>query len=456
MYYNLAFNLKNFIFSDRNLIKKLRMETAIRSYSVKSFLTSVKNKLSEAPPVWVHGVITQFTEKGNMVYMSIADFREGDVKPEATIALSCYAGRFAEIRAKAELSPTPFTIKEQLKVCFQIKADVYIPFGKLQGTILDIDPVYTMGELALTKAAILKRLALEGLLDKNKNLELADVPLRVGLITGEKTAAYKDFTTRLAASPFNFTVTAAYARMQGNETESSVIAALESLVARGDLDVICIVRGGGSKTDLNYFDSEALCRAVANCGIPVFTGIGHEIDKSLLDEVAYLSCITPTDCAKRLVERVTDSWNRLVQTMQGIADGARALLDEEGHTLTLCGSRLQQGVLSRIYSEKERHTRIRTSLQKDLAHLVKNESSRLDRNEEGLRQGSRKILDLEKSRFELMEVRVKGADPQTIIARGYTLTTGSDGKFIHSASELKSGDVMRTRFRDGSVESVVR
>ena len=78
------------------------METAIRSYSVKSFLTSVKNKLSEAPPVWVHGVITQFTEKGNMVYMSIADFREGDVKPEATIALSCYAGRFAEIRAKAE------------------------------------------------------------------------------------------------------------------------------------------------------------------------------------------------------------------------------------------------------------------------------------------------------------------------------------------------------------------
>ena len=115
------------------------METAIRSYSVKSFLTSVKNKLSEAPPVWVHGVITQFTEKGNMVYMSIADFREGDVKPEATIALSCYAGRFAEIRAKAELSPTPFTIKEQLKVCFQIKADVYIPFGKLQAKVLDID-----------------------------------------------------------------------------------------------------------------------------------------------------------------------------------------------------------------------------------------------------------------------------------------------------------------------------
>lgn len=432
------------------------MEPEIRSYTVKNFLTAIKKKLEDTPAVWVHGVITQLTEKGNMVYMSIADFREGDVKPEATIALSCYAGRFADIRLKALACPTPFEIKEQLKVCFLLKADVYVPFGKLQGTILDIDPVYTLGELALTRSAILKRLALEGLLEKNKKLPLAAIPLRVGLVTGEKTAAYKDFTTKLDASPFRFKVSTAYARMQGNETEASVIAAIEKLLADPEIDVICIVRGGGSKTDLNYFDSEALCRAVANCPIPVFTGIGHEIDKSLLDEVAYLSCITPTDCAKRLVERVTESWNRLVQTMQGIADGARALLDEEGHTLTLCGSRLQQGVLSRIYSEKERHTRIRTSLQKDLAHLIKNESSRLERNEEGLRQGSRKILDLEKSKFELMEVRVKGTDPQTIIARGYTLTTGSDGKFIHSASELKSGDIMRTRFRDGSVESVVR
>ena len=159
---------------------------------------------------------------------------------------------------------------------------------------------------------------------------------------------------------------------------------------------------------------------------------------------------------ERLVERVTDSWNRLTQTMQGIAESAKALLDAQAHELTVCGSRLQHGVLSRIHSEKEHHVQIRISLQKDLAHLVRNESIRLNRNEEGLRQGSRKILDLEKSKFELMDVRVRSVDPQTIIAKGYTLTTGSDGKFIRSASDLKSGDVMRTRFRDGSVESIVR
>lgn len=432
------------------------MEPEIRSFSVKKFLTSIKNKLEDTPNVWVHGVITQMTEKGNMVYMSIADFNEGDVKPEATLALSCYAGRFAIIKAKAETCPTPFKIKEQLKVCFLVKADVYIPFGKLQGSVLDIDPVYTLGELAVTRAAILKRLALEGLLEKNKSLELADVPLRVGLITGEKTAAYKDFTTRLAASPFKFCVNTAYARMQGNETEASVILAMEKLLSDKELDVICIVRGGGSKTDLNYFDSEALCRTVANSPIPVFTGIGHEIDKSLLDEVAYQSCITPTDCAKRLVERVQDSWVKMQSTIANIVDKAKNLLIETSRELTSLGNTLHQNVANRLQRENTHISLIASSLKKDVQFIVKNESTRIDRNAEGLRQGSRKILDLSKTKFELVSTRVKNADPQTALAKGFTLTLDQNGKFIRNASQLKSGDILKTRFKDGAVESIVQ
>lgn len=432
------------------------MEPEIRSYSVKSFLTSIKNKLEGTPNVWIHGVITQITEKGNMVYMSIADFNEGDVKPEAVMPLSCYAGRFAVIKDKAANCATPFVIKEQLKVRFLVKADVYIPFGKLQGSVLDIDPIYTLGELALTRAAILKRLAVEGLLEKNKNLELAEVPLQIGLITGEKTAAYKDFTTRLAISPFKFNVTTAYARMQGNETEASVIAAMNSLLQNPEIDVICIVRGGGAKTELNYFDSEALCRAVANCPIPVFTGIGHEIDKSLLDEVAYLSCITPTDCAKRLVERVQERWERMQQTAKAIADQTKDLLTASSKKLANIGVNLQQIVTLRLQQEKTRHAQIATSLKKDVQFIIKNESARLERNVEGLRQGTRKILDLEKTKFSLLEVRTKNADPATVIAKGYTLTLDANGKFIRNASQLKQGDIMRTQFKDGFVESTVR
>ena len=432
------------------------MDQPVRTFSVMQYMTSIKNKLAETPAVWVHGVITRLTDKGKVVYISIADFEEGNVKPIATVDLTCFAGQFAALRAKTESAATPFTIKEQLKVCFQIKAEVYIPSGKLQAKILDIDPVYTLGELALTRMAILKRLASEGLLEKNKLLPLPQMPLCIGLITGENTAAYKDFTTRLEASPFRFTVVTAFAKMQGNDTESSILAALDTLRDNDEIDIVCIIRGGGAKTDLNYFDSEILCRAVANYPIPVFTGIGHEIDRSLLDEVAGVYCITPTDCAKRIVEIAQESWSKLIETAKNIANATRLTLANCTQLLNNAGHRLGQKVSARIQGEKTRHAVIRSTLQKDSRFLIKEERARLDRDTEGLHQGSRKIFDLAKTRFELFETRVKGADPQKILAKGYTLTLDKNGKFVRNASQLAHGDLLQTRFKDGVVESVVR
>ena len=411
------------------------METENKSYTVTQYMRALKQKVESTPAVWVRGVITQINEKARVVYLSIADFEEGNVNPLATVPLYCY---------------------EQLKVSFLIKADLYIPYGKLQAQILDIDPVYTLGELALTKSAILKRLALEGLLEKNKALTLADVPIRVGLITGEGTAAYKDFTTKLAESPFAFKVKAAYAKMQGADTEPTVLAALEELAKDSELDVVCIIRGGGSKTDLNFFDSEALCRAVANFPRPVFTGIGHEIDRSLLDEVAYQSCITPTDTAKRLIDRVTDSWNRMLSLAQNIALQTKETLVTVNRDLTNKGNRLQQKVNALIQKEAVKLSLYKGNLQKDLQFIFRGERERIARDTEGLHQGSRKILDLEKSKFSLIELRVKSADPETTLSKGYTLTLDANGKFVRNKNQLKPGDTLTTRFKDGSVQSIVK
>ena len=144
-----------------------------RSYSVKQYMTALKQKVESTPAVWVHGVITQISEKPKVVYMSIADFEEGSVIPQATVSLSCFAAKFAAIKAKIASFDNPFEIKPQIKVQLLIRAEVYVPYGKLQAQILDIDPVYTLGELALTKSAILKKLAMEGLLDKNKSASFA-------------------------------------------------------------------------------------------------------------------------------------------------------------------------------------------------------------------------------------------------------------------------------------------
>lgn len=431
------------------------METENKSYTVTQYMRALKQKVESTPAVWVRGVITQINEKARVVYLSIADFEEGNVNPLATVPLYCYSAKFAAIRAKVENYPQPFTLKEQLKVSFLIKADLYVPYGKLQAQILDIDPVYTLGELALTKSAILKRLALEGLLEKNKALTLADVPMRVGLITGEGTAAYKDFTTKLAESPFAFKVKTAYAKMQGADTEPTVLAALEELAKDSELDVVCIIRGGGSKTDLNFFDSEALCRAVANFPLPVFTGIGHEIDRSLLDEVAYQSCITPTDTAKRLIDRVTDSWNRMLSLAQNIALQTKETLVTVNRDLTNKGNRLQQKVNALIQKEAVKLSLYKGNLQKDLQFIFRGERERIARDTEGLHQGSRKILDLEKSKFNLIELRVKSADPETTLSKGYTLTLDANGKFVRNKNQLKPGDTLTTRFKDGCVQSKI-
>lgn len=432
------------------------MEPEIKSYTVTQYMTSLKRKVEDTPAVWVRGVITQITRKPNILYVTIADFEEGNVKPIAVVNLSCFAGRFTAIQAKIAGCGQPFELKDQLKVSFLIKAELYVPYGKLQAQILDIDPVYTVGELALTKQAILKRLALEGLLEKNKELELAEVPLRVGLITGEGTAAYKDFTTKLEESPFRFTVVTEYAKMQGPETEPTILAALEKLAEDDSLDVVCIVRGGGSKTDLNFFDSEALCRAVANYPIPVFTGIGHEIDRSLLDEVSYQYCITPTDTAKRLIDRVMESYSAMVRLAQDIANNSKDMVADYKQTLNNMGVSLQQLVNARIQGEKTNLVICGNNLKRELQHILRGENERLERNGEGLRQGTRKILDLEKARFSLFETRTNAVNPENILAKGYSLTLDSSGKFVRSANQLKPGDKLTSRFHDGEVSSVVQ
>ena len=146
----------------------------------------------------------------------------------------------------------------------------------------------------------------------------------------------------------------------------------------------------------------------------------------------------------------------MTDTAREIAGSSREMLTSHKQKLTMTASQLQQSVTAKIQNEKTKIVRIFTSLDKDSRHLLRNEMTRIDRNAEGLRQGTRKILDLADSQFKLIELRVKNADPQTIVSKGYTLTLDKNGKFVRNASQLASGDILQTRFKDGTVESVVR
>lgn len=424
-----------------------------KTYSISKYLAAVKRLVTEQiPTIWVHGVITQISERGRMFYLAMAEYSEGDVKPVATLPLFLFASDYTAICQKLDSLPVPFRLKADLKVNLLIQADFYVPQGKFQGRVLDIDPVYTLGELALTRQAILERLQKEGLRDRNARLPMPPAPMRVGLVTGEGTAAYQDFVTVLQHSGFAFEVIPAWARMQGAETESTVLAALGKLRLDAAIDVVCVVRGGGSRTDLNFFDSEALCRAVALFPVPVLTGIGHEIDQSLLDLVAWESRITPTDCAKYLVNRVGESWEKTQELGQEIASAARERLQRAMVRLEGAYSRLGRSLPQRLARAKERQAQLLREFAKAPQRRFARETEKLLRDQDGLAHGARKILQYQGLRLDLLAERVRSQDPVRLLARGYTLSTGPDGKVVKSALGLAPGMRLRTRFVDGEVE----
>lgn len=433
------------------------MASEQKTYAISKYLAAVKRLVSEQiPTIWVHGVITQLQERGRMVYLAIAEYAEGDVKPVATLSLFIYGSEYTAMLRKLEALPAPFRLQTELKVNLLVQADFYVPQGKFQGRVLDIDPVYTLGELALTRQAILQRLVAEGLRYRNASMPLATVPLKVGLITGEGTAAYHDFMTTLSSGGFAFSVHPEWARMQGSETETTVLEALGKLRAVADLDVVCVVRGGGSRTDLNYFDSEALCRAVALFPIPVLTGIGHEIDQSLLDLVAYRSCITPTDCAKFLVSTVLDSWQNTRDLGREVARKVERRLREASVRLQNSAHRLGRSLPQRFAREAEKHRRFREELAKAPLRRIAQERLGLARNSDGLQQGARKILEYQRLRLELLQERISARDPARLMRQGYSLTVDTQGRLVRSVQALSVGTVLVTRLADGEITSQVQ
>lgn len=354
--------------------------------------------MREFPRVWVKGVITQLNVRGRIAYVSIAEFDEGDARPKAVLDATVWTSQLEAFNLRFADLPTPLALRVELKVAFLLESNFYVPTGRFQPRIVDVDEKFTLGELALTRRKILERLAKEGLLRKNKDLPMPVPCLRVGLVTAAGSAAYQDFTTVLLGSGFSFRVTFAPARMQGEATEPTVLHALE-LLSQLPLDVICLVRGGGSRTDLVFFDSEAICRAIAGCPMPVLTGIGHEIDNSLADLVAHADKITPTDCAKFLVEMAADCLARVEAQAADLAEAWRMEIQQAWHDLAQRAAALRREWEGRRLAEDMRAREQARLLASAARRTLREEAARLGQDRTGLVRGPVKLLRLERLRF---------------------------------------------------------
>jgi exodeoxyribonuclease VII large subunit len=422
--------------------------------------------------VWVRGEIRDLSRaRSGHVYFTLTD-PDGD----ACLGVMLSAAKKGSVNDTLMRAGGGVRMTDGTDVRIRGRLDWYSPRGQLQLRMTAIDPAYTLGQLELARAELLGRLKAEGLLERNGLLSLPVAPLRVGLVTSEGSAAEADFLDELGRSGFAFRVLFADARVQGFDAPRSLASAIR-MVATHRIDVLAVIRGGGARTDLAAFDDEAVARAIASCPVPVLTGVGHEVDTSVADEVAHTSAKTPTACAQVLVARVAElagalesCWaviaergtravrrhdERLLAHARHLARGTRVALDGSAGRLDAIADRSRRATLSgldraghRLDNHRGRITGAARSHLRAAELLVSAAERRVaHRAPRALAEGERSL--------DALDARLRSLDPDRTLARGWSITRRADGQVVRGPGDVRPGDALVTRVAGGELRSTV-
>lgn len=302
----------------------------------------------------------------------------------------------------------------------------------LRLSLLAVDPTFTAGKMALERDEILRKMTADGSLRANDTLPLPLVPLRIGLVTSRGSAAHADFIDQLRRSPYRFSLRTAHTSVQG-ETAPARVARAITRVGTEPVDMIALVRGGGSKLDLGVFDSETVARAVAAAPVPVITGIGHEVDRTIADEAAAIAEKTPSAAGEWLVSRVKDYSDRLETARHSIRRETQVALHRHHGLLANTASGIAGG-----------------------AAALDRERDQLDRLGSELAHAARRSLAAQGTVLEGLGEWFAAVDLDRTLARGFAIVTTDDGKrVVKTVGQVSKGDRLRIRLGDGTVGVIV-
>lgn len=341
----------------------------------------------------------------------------------------------------------------------KVLVKVTVDFHELYGyslTVVDIDPTYTLGDMARRRKEIISRLESEGILTLNKELELPVLAQRIAVISSATAAGYGDFCNQLEHNPYGFVFYPHLfqAVMQGEKVELSIIAALEKIYQTQEKwDVVVIIRGGGATSDLSGFDTYNLAAHCAQFPLPVLTGIGHERDDTVLDVVSHTRVKTPTAAAEFLINHLRGTAEALDGYASFINQTIPDILQREKERLERCVSRIPSQVEIRLQREVFRQERLFKRMELAWQSRLMREEHRLDLSLR-IAGALQTRLQREKHRLELFEQRVNAASPDVLLKRGYSITL-NNGKAVTDASLLKDGDEIVTRLAKGEIRSKV-
>lgn len=423
------------------------------TFSVSEVANTINDVLGEAfdRGIWVWGEVTGLSTKNGHTYFSLVEATPSGGK--AQLSVNLWAGVMTKLRPVLKRSGV--TLENGVKVRVFGSLDFYAPFGKISLNMRDIDPRFTLGDIALQREELIRRLRESGDYDRNRELELSPAPLRVGVVTSESSAAWADFRHEIERSGLGFHLRLADVRVQGESAVRDVTSAIRSLGLRDDIDVIAVVRGGGSRAELATFDAEEIARAIASSPLPVVTGIGHEIDTSIADEVAHERFKTPTACAAGLVERVNAFVTSTEEAWDSIARLATEVLGESNSALRIMANQIASRTRSAVDRAEERlgfrSARLHTSV---ASSLVANEVRVLN-GRDRLRRRLPQVIERSSLQVGGLEARVRLLDPRELMKRGWSVTRTASGLVVRSVSDVVDGDLLTTQLPDGTITSTV-
>jgi exodeoxyribonuclease VII large subunit len=399
---------------------------------------------------WVRGEVEGLSSRGGHTYFSLCGL--DDDGNRATVSVALFAN--TAYRLRGMLARHRLELRNGLAVRLHLRPDVFARTGRLTFVVQGLDPTFTLGQLAADRDELLRRLAAEGLVGRNRQRRLVAAPLVLGLVTSRHSAAYHDLVHELQASGIGFELRVADVRVQGDGAEAGVAAAVRALGASG-VDAVLLVRGGGARSDLATFDAEAVARAIAACPVPVLTGLGHEIDRSVADEVAHTALKTPTACAAFVVGRVQEAAARAEEAWAGIERLAQRALTAANHDLALVTRAVAGRSVAVVDRATERVHGHQARLRRAGQRGTGREQERLGARQERLRSLAERALRPAEGQLAVLDARLRAVDPAVALARGWSITRRVDGSLVRSAAAVEPGARLVTHLADGTVTSTV-
>lgn len=429
----------------------------IKAYSLLELNTLVRRTVELGLPgqLWVEAELAEARESRGHCYMELIQKDDSTNTPVARASAKCWRQTWMILRAHFER-----TTGQMFHAGMKVRLRVYAQFHEAYGfswIVTDIDPYFTVGDMARRRQEIVRQLKAEGVFDLNRELDFPMFAQRIAVISSETAAGYGDFCNQLADNDYGFSFTTRLfpAVMQGEQVEQSVIAALDRINRCSDeFDCVVIIRGGGATSDMSGFDTLPLAENVANFPLPVITGIGHDRDESIIDMVAHTRVKTPTAAAALLISRLKATADLIDSCRERVLRAVSRRMETERMRL----GRLSERIPTLFSVVRTRHESRLEIMQRRLTAAITRrltaEHHRVETLTQSLAPLTERRMTAERHRLDMLAQRAKALDPTLLLRRGYSITL-HQGRAVRDAGELKPGDEIVTRLATGSITATV-